>query len=120
MAKRVAKNVTLERILVGNKNGDVVSQFHIHPRDDGELRSSDVIFISGYFNVSSVLQDRIVLGIWSNNRFTSHICLVFDNQARAKTFYDGISMYCNKDIIIDQDKADVLFSADLRRVLDIY
>lgn len=122
-AKRIANNAILERLLIRNMNYDVVSQFHIRPSDDEKhMRSSDVIFTEGYFNIkhTPIRKDRIVFGIWSNERITSYICVIFANVADAEEFAKNVEPYIFSSIEIQFKPADILFSADLRAAVQIY
>lgn len=112
----MARNATIERIPIRNRNDDVVSQFHIHPTDDGKLRSSDVIFVEGYFTISHTENDRIVLGIWANNQVTYHVCLVFAEKDDAVDFYGNILQYTQSSINIEEVQRETLFSANLAQI----
>lgn len=119
VAKRVAQDVILDRILIKNTDNLIVSQFYIRSSDDILTRFTDVIFLEGFFNVSSIEVDRIVLGIWANNKVTYHICLIFAGIAEASDFYESILQYAQPAIKIDEERIEVLFSADLNEIKTI-
>lgn len=117
IAKRVARRATLEQMLIRTGKNEVVSQFYVRPAG-AELFATDVIFTEGLFNVSRVVQDRIVLGIRIDGQTTNHICLVFADEALAPVFSSSISSYIQRGINMRSEQADALFSADLTEVVE--
>lgn len=119
LPKRIANNVFLERLLTKSINYEVVSRFQIRPENDELSNVVHVIFIEGYFNISRVQQDRIVLGVWSHDQNIAYICLVFDKKFEAVEFAEKVKPYIYKHIEVPYDIANSLLSADLRKALII-
>lgn len=109
-AKKIAENVFLGRILIKSSEDKIVSQFHIRPTNDEVSRLAEVIFTEGFFNVSPLDEDRIVLGIWAATRIAYHICLVFAEENDAQHFSVNISKYMKKNIKIQRSSAIALFN----------
>lgn len=109
-ANRVANDVILERILIRNSRNRIVSQFHVRSIHDKDLRSSHVIFTEGFFNVSRVERDRMVLVVWASRRDAYAMCWVFAKEDDAKELSANISRYTRKDMKIQRPSATNVIS----------